>query len=163
MILYIFLAAISGVFVILSMVTNSNLAKRVGVLQSTLVNYTMGLGAMLILALLFGQYSDLTAEKMSQIPIWAFGGGLVGALIVMSSNVVIPKIPVMYSTLLFFIGQIVAGLAIDFFSSGNLPTAKVLGGLIVLAGMAFNVALDFRESRKYKMSSEEDAPVTVSQ
>lgn len=163
MILYIFLAAISGVFVILSMVTNSNLAKRVGVLQSTLVNYTMGLGAMLILALLFGQYSDLTAEKMSQIPIWAFGGGLVGALIVMSSNVVIPKIPVMYSTLLFFIGQIVAGLAIDFFRSGNLPTGKVLGGLIVLAGMAFNMALDLRENRKSKMSSKEDAPVTVSQ
>ena len=154
----IFLATISGVFVILSMITNANLAKRVGVFQSALVNYTTGLIGITILMIFFGDMTDLSLGYMKSIPIWAFAGGLVGAMIVASSNVVIPKIPALYTTLLFFIGQIVAGLSIDYFKFGTVETIKLLGGLLVLIGMAYNIYVD-QQDEKANRSDDEAAAI----
>lgn len=153
----IFLAIISGVFVIMSMITNANLAKRVGVFQSALVNYTTGLIGITVLMLFFGDMSDLNPGYMTQIPIWAFGGGLVGAMIVASSNVVIPKIPALYTTLLFFIGQIAAGLTIDFFQFGTVEAMKLIGGLLVLIGMAYNIYVDQQDEKSSTSRNELEA------
>lgn len=144
----IFLAIISGVFVILSMITNANLAKRVGVFQSTLVNYITGLAGISILMIVFGDMSLLKMETLSAIPAWAYGGGFVGALIVASSNVVIPKIPAVYATLLFFIGQIIAGLTIDYFQFGLVDRMQFIGGGLVLIGMAYNIYIDKEDEKK---------------
>jgi len=144
----IFLAVLSGVLVILSMITNANLAKRVGVFQSTLVNYITGLGGISILMLVFGDMSLLEVKILSSIPLWAYGGGFVGALIVASSNVVIPKIPTVYATLLFFIGQIIAGLSIDYFQFGAVDKMKFIGGGLVLLGMAYNIYVDKEDTHK---------------
>ncbi len=153
----IFLAIISGVFVILSMITNANLAKRVGVFQSALVNYSTGLIGTSVLMLLFGNMGDLSLSFLKTIPVWAYGGGLVGAMIVASSNVVIPKIPALYTTLLFFAGQIIAGLTIDYFKFGTVGNMKLLGGLLVLIGMLYNIYVDQSESKKQDCSNEENS------
>ncbi|WP_430882577.1 DMT family transporter [Fusibacter sp. JL216-2] len=144
----IFLATISGVFVILSMITNANLAKRVGIFQSALVNYIAGLSGIGLLMLAFGDMSLLQADTLSVIPLWAYGGGFVGALIVASSNVVIPKIPAVYATLLFFIGQIIAGLTIDYFQFGTVDKMKFIGGALVLMGMAYNIYIDKMDEKE---------------
>jgi len=157
----IFLAIISGVFVILSMITNANLAKRVGVFQSALVNYSTGLIGISILMLFFGDITELNIPHLSQIPIWAYGGGLVGAVIVASSNVVIPKIPALYTTLLFFVGQIIAGLTIDYFKFGTVERVQVLGGLLVLAGMAYNIYVDYNEEKSEDNIIEENDAAIV--
>ena len=138
----IFLASISGVFVILSFITNANLAKKVGVFQGTLINYITGLVGIACLMVFYGNVNDLSLANLSSIPLWAYGGGLVGVMIVASSNMVVPKIPALYTTLLLFIGQIVAGLAIDFLQSGLLDPIQVAGGLLVLIGMTFNIWVD---------------------
>lgn len=151
----IFLAIISGVFVILSMITNANLAKRVGVFQSALVNYITGLAGISILMIVFGDMSLLKMETLSAIPVWAYGGGFVGALIVASSNVVIPKIPAVYATLLFFIGQIIAGLSIDYFQFGLVDRMQFIGGGLVLIGMAYNIYIDKEDEKKIARETEE--------
>lgn len=151
----IFLAIISGVFVILSMITNANLAKRVGVFQSALVNYITGLGGISVLMIVFGDMSLLKMETLSAIPAWAYGGGFVGALIVASSNVVIPKIPAVYATLLFFIGQIIAGLSIDYFQYGLVDRMQFIGGGLVLIGMAYNIHIDKEDEKKIAREIEE--------
>lgn len=150
----IFLAIISGVFVILSMITNANLAKRVGVFQSALVNYITGLAGISILMIVFGDMSLLKMETLSAIPAWAYGGGFVGALIVASSNVVIPKIPAVYATLLFFIGQIIAGLSIDYFQFGLVDRMQYIGGGLVLIGMAYNIYIDKEDEKKIARENE---------
>jgi len=157
----IFLATISGVFVILSMITNANLAKRVGVFQSALVNYSMGLTGITILMIFFGNTQDLNFGHLTEIPIWAFGGGLVGAMIVASSNVVIPKIPALYTTLLFFVGQIIAGLTIDFFKFGNIPSMKLVGGSLVLAGMLYNIYVDQQNEKENKKENDMEEAAAI--
>jgi len=140
--LTIFLAVISGVFVILSFITNANLAKRVGVFQGTFINYMIGLIGFGVLMLFYGNVGDLNGSTLGQIPLWAYGGGLVGVMIVASSNIVVPKIPALYTTLLLFIGQIVAGLVIDFLKSGLIDPVQIAGGSLVLVGMVFNIWVD---------------------
>ncbi len=148
----IFIATISGVLVIMSMITNANLAKRVGVFQSTLVNYVVGLSGMTILALFLSNREMLSIEKFAEIPWYAYCGGLLGVAIVASSNVVIPKIPALYTTLLLFIGQIGAGLMIDYLRFGDVSIYKIAGGMLVLIGILYNVFVD-RRSEKAKIDA----------
>lgn len=158
----IFLAAISGVFVILSFITNANLAKHVGVFQGTLINYVTGLFGISALMLFYGNMTDLSMSNMSSIPKWAYAGGFVGVMIVASSNIVVPKIPALYTTLLLFIGQIVAGLVIDYMQSGLIDPIQIAGGSLVLVGMVFNIWIDRsdNQSKTRKTSDESDLPLT---
>lgn len=141
----IFIAILSGVFVILSMIINANLAKYVGVFQGTLINYLAGLLGMTTLMLLYGNMADLNPQTISSIPIWALGGGLCGVVIVASMNVVIPKIPAVYSTLLLFIGQISVGLFVDYLRFDLIETFKIAGVGLVLVGITYNNYVDQKQ------------------
>lgn len=143
----IFIAVLSGVFVILSMIINANLAKYVGVFQGTLINYLAGLLGMTTLMLLYGNMADLNPQTMTSIPIWALGGGLCGVVIVASMNVVIPKIPTVYSTLLLFIGQISVGLFVDYLRFDLIETFKVAGVGLVLVGITYNNYVDQKQMK----------------
>ncbi len=153
----LFIAVLSGVFVILSMIINANLAKYVGVFQGTLINYLAGLLGMTTLMLLYGNMADLNPETISSIPIWALGGGLCGVVIVASMNVVIPKIPTVYSTLLLFIGQISVGLFVDYLRFDLIETFKIAGVGLVLVGITYNNYVDQKQVAD-EMSSKNTAP-----
>ncbi|MBK5241736.1 DMT family transporter [Clostridium sp.] len=143
--LYIISAALCGCFIILSMIINSHLAKKVGVFQGTLVNYIVGLLTTILLIIIVRNFVDLSYNDYSKIPLWALLGGLIGVMVVASSNVVIPKIPTIYTTLLIFIGQIFTGILIDYFIAGFVSKGKVIGGVLILIGIMYNSTVDKKE------------------
>lgn len=139
---YIMLAFITGAMVILSMVINSRLGKKIGVLQGTFINYVVGLIGVSIVLLIKEGGIDISMHKIYGIPAWAYLGGVIGVMVVSVSNVVIPKIPTIYSTLLIFIGQIVTGIVIDFITVDTVSKGKIMGSILILGGLWYNFYID---------------------
>jgi|AntRauTorckE6833_2_1112554.scaffolds.fasta_scaffold04288_4 transporter family-2 protein len=142
--MYYLFAFTAGTLTLLSMITNSKLSTYVGTRQSTLVNFTAGLIVSIILYLLFQE----TTFKLISLPIWAYFGGFMGIFIVIISNIVIPKIPTVYTTLLIFIGQLLTGVLIDFIQYRELSLYKFIGVMLITAGLYFNFIIDKKDQLK---------------
>lgn len=151
--LYIFLAFISGFLVIISMIINSHLAKKIGVFQGTFINYAMGLLFSAIILLLTGSLFDITFETLTNIPLWAFFGGIIGVAVVSISNVIVPKIPVIYTTLLVFVGQLIAGILLDYFYGSSISKGKLIGGAFIIAGLVYNFTVDKKYITKNRVQT----------
>jgi transporter family-2 protein len=78
-------------------------------------------------------------------PFLALGGGLMGVAMVAATNLIFPRIPAFSATLLMFSGQALAGILIDFAAAGTFDLRKLLGTLILLAGLAINALLSRRK------------------
>lgn len=148
---YIIIAAISGCMVLMSMILNSNLSKKIGVFQGTFINFIVGAMLTFIILLAKNNLSDMTFSKLSNIPFWAYLGGAIGVIVVAAANIIIPKIPTIYSTLLIFVGQIFAGIAIDYFTGNFISTGKIVGGLLIVAGLTYNFNVDRKQSIKQEI------------
>lgn len=139
------LAMIGGGLTIISMIINAGLAKEIGVLRGTLINYIVGLSVISILMLFSKNTYNFNIASFSNIPFYAFLGGLIGVIVVSASNIVIPKIPTMYTTLLIFIGQIFTGIIIDYLKLSTISRGKIIGGLLILLGMLYNSKIDKKQ------------------
>ena len=84
---------------------------------------------------------------MSRMPLYIFFGGIIGVIVVYTSNIVIPKIPVVYSTLLMFSGQMLCAIIIDTIVMGDFSWQKLLGAVIVILGIFYNSKVDEKESK----------------
>lgn len=135
-------AFFSGCIVILTMVMNSRLAMKIGVFQGTFINYVVGFLFSILVLLINYKNVSLSVKTLSYIPFWAYLGGLMGVVVVSISNIVIPKIGAIYSTLLIFIGQLFTGIVIDFFIGSFISKGKIIGGLLILGGMVYNSHVD---------------------
>lgn len=140
--IYIVLAIICGGLTIVSIIINANLGQKLGVFQGGFVNYAMGLSVTLIIIALLRLTGNFQMDNFTGIPFYAYLGGFVGVMVVVASNIVIPKIPAVYSTVLIFIGQIFTGLFIDYIRIGNISIGKIVGGLIIIGGIMYNSYLD---------------------
>ena len=143
--IYIILAVLCGCFTIISMIINSHLAKKIGVLQGTVINYIVGLISTILLITIVKSSMNLTFSTFAKIPWWALLGGLIGVVVVASSNIVLPKIPTIYTTLLIFIGQLFTGILIDYFRVGFISKGKIAGGLLILLGLLYNSNVEKKE------------------
>jgi len=143
--LYIILAILCGCITIISMIINSHLSKEIGVFQGTLINYVVGLISTILLLIIVRDPINLSFDSYNKIPVWALLGGLLGVIVVASSNVVIPKIPTIYTTLLIFMGQLFTGILIDYFRMGFISKGKIIGGILILVGIIYNSKVDKEE------------------
>lgn len=148
--MYIAMALLTGVLVIMSFIINSRLAKEIGVFQGTLINYIVGLICSVIVWGFFIGSEPLNFGLFGNVPVWAFIGGGVGVMIVAISNIVIPTIPTVYSTLLIFIGQLSTSMVIDYFAGNEVTTGKIIGGLLILSGLMYNFLVDNRSAKQVK-------------
>jgi transporter family-2 protein len=48
----------------------------------------------------------------------------------------------LYITLIIFIGQLFTGIIIDCITIKTIPLAKIIGGLLVVLGLAYNLYVD---------------------
>lgn len=139
---YMIIALLAGAFIVFGRVINSNLAIKIGIFKGTFINYVVGL----IFAV--GYFAVETSAfnqgriDLSILPWWAWLGGLTGVLVVVLSSYITPKISSFAQTLLVFIGQLFAGIVIDYFSSGSVSIGKIIGGALVLAGLLYNTKVD---------------------
>jgi len=124
------------------MIINSHLAKIIGIFQGTLINYVVGLLSTIALIIIVKNSVNISLSSYNHIPLWAFLGGLLGVIVVASTNIVIPKIPTIYTTLLIFMGQLFTGILIDYFRVGFISKGKIIGGLLILLGIIYNSNVD---------------------
>ncbi len=140
--MYLF-AMFAGSITVFSMVMNSRLSLSIGVLQGVFVNFAVGLLTSFALLYLWFLFDNQVLDETFIMPPWyAYCGAILAIGIVASCNVVIPKIPVVYSAVLIFLGQIVMGLAIDSMLLGLFDVYKVLGALLIAGGLFVNAKID---------------------
>jgi bacterial/archaeal transporter family-2 protein len=137
---YILISIASGAIVVISRILNTRLSEKVGLLESSFFNYLTGLLSALIL---FSIIKDkVHFDELYTIPFWAYLGGALGIIIVILSSVVTPKMSSFYITLIIFIGQLFTGIIIDCITLKTIPFSKIIGGLLVIAGLGYNLHID---------------------
>jgi uncharacterized membrane protein YdcZ (DUF606 family) len=135
-------ALAAGAFPALSFVLNSELGRKIGVLRSTRANYIVGLATTsIIVSLVRPDLAALLRSVAAAGPFLALGGGCMGVAVVTSMNLIFPRIRAFSATLLVFSGQAFAGILIELVTGGNLEWKKLLGTLLLLAGLAMNTSV----------------------
>lgn len=145
MVMAIMAATAAGVLNVVTRNINSVLARRIGLLQGTLINYIVGLFFSILFLLLSREYLKFSFVSMRSVPSWAYLGGLMGVIVIVLSNLITPRISAFYMTLFIFIGQLFTGIIIDYFTTGRSSAGKIYGGLLVFAGLAYNLVIDKKE------------------
>ena len=138
------------------MVLNARLARHMGAIQGTFVNFATGsmsaIAAAIVVGLIVSRDAGLAGSAGSAAasgldPVrafagisspWILTGGVLGVAVVILSNRVIPRLPVFVSTALLFVGQIGAGLGLDFARTGCWNWRNFFGALLVCAGIVVN-------------------------
>lgn len=146
--LMILLAVLGGVLTTLSMVVSSTIGKKIGLIQSTIIHYIGGLIGGVFILIGLGSKVAPSITEMSRMPFYIFLGGIIGVIVVYTSNIVIPKIPVVYSTLLMFSGQMLCAIIIDTIVMGDFSWVKLLGAIIVVLGILYNSRVDAKENNE---------------
>jgi transporter family-2 protein len=111
---------------------NSGLGKRVGVIEASLISFAGGTLALVLLFFLLGKgqiAAALTAPK------WQWTGGLLGAFVVCSMIVSVPRIGVAAVMLGVILGQLTMSLVIDHFGLLGAPVMRF--DAYRLAGVVF--------------------------
>ncbi|HNW87009.1 MAG TPA: DMT family transporter [Candidatus Limiplasma sp.] len=116
---------------------NAVYARYNGLPMGTLANYVTGLATSLLVLLMMGQPASV--QPIAQITfrtVAMFLGGAVGVGLIQLSIYITPRMPAFLATLLIFLSQLGVGLALDFVLTGDFSLGKLLGGLLVLLGLA---------------------------
>ncbi|MBS6508459.1 MAG: DMT family transporter [Paraclostridium bifermentans] len=139
---YALIAIISGITNVISRSVNFVLSEKLGVYQSTLFNYIFGLIGSILILLISGEASQLF-ESTSYDANWlAYTGGLVGVAVVSLQVFLSSKVSSFYLTLLLFVGQLFTGIILDFILSGKISIWQVVGGILVIIGLSYNLYID---------------------
>ena len=117
--------------------TNASLGLQVGAVQASLVSFTGGFLALLVLSLIFGT-GDFSAAL--GVPAWQLLGGIYGALVVFSVALSSPRLGVSLALAVLMLGQLVGGMVVDefgLFLATQIPVSplRLLGCAAVLAGI----------------------------
>lgn len=138
-----FFAMLAGGITVFSMVMNSRLSRSIGIFQGVFVNFAVGLLTSFVLLYLWLVFGTNALNNNIVLPPWyAYFGALLAIAVVASCNIVIPKIPVVYSAVLIFLGQIITGLIIDALISESFDIYKVFGTVLIAGGLFLNAKLD---------------------
>lgn len=143
----ILLAMLAGVSIVLSRIVNFVLSEKIGLFQSTFFNYLTGFLGSLVLVVISGETFALFAPASYQGSWWAYIGGAVGVGVITLSSYLSSKISAFYLTLLLFVGQLFGGMVLDYFVSGDFSIKKVIGGVLVVAGLGYNLWVDSKNTK----------------
>jgi transporter family-2 protein len=137
-----FLSLGGGVSVGFSAVLNSQLGTRKGILHSTRANYATGLvTAALIFAAVRLPVPGILEAISTAGPVLALSGGIMGIVVVIAINLVMPRLPVFTATILMFAGQTVAGIFLDALRDGVIDPKKIAGTAILIVGLVVDTVL----------------------
>jgi bacterial/archaeal transporter family-2 protein len=106
------LALIGGMALAAQGQINGGLGKKIGVIESSFMNFAVGALVLLFILLFFGN-GNISA--VSTVPKWQIIGGLLGSFFVMIQVIVVPKIGVSATFMAVIAGQIILSVVIDHF------------------------------------------------
>lgn len=154
--LYILAALFAGVSVVITRIFNAKIAEELGTIEGTYINYLTGIVGAFIFFLISKEYVDLSGTNYSNLPIYAYFGGAIGILVVVLSNYATPKVSSFSLSLLVFIGQLFIGILIDFISYGEVSMWKIVGGILILLGLIYNIKVEKEEIDEEKIEVENE-------
>jgi len=140
--IYIIISILAGVTIVIGRTINSNLAERIGIFQGTFFNYVVGLLFSIIFLIFSKETFPSSFSNFQSIPFLAYLGGLLGVITIVVSNYMTPRISSFYLTLFIFIGQLFTGIIIDYITLGTVSMGKIIGGILVLIGLTYNLIVD---------------------
>lgn len=145
--LYIFPSILAGILTMVQMVYNSSLAKAKGPFYSARMNVLSGLAGAILYAFIFFPETTISGFRAMRDAsfLTMVMGGLLACIVVVNTNIVIPRIPAVYSALLLSSGQILAALAVDYVLYETFTPVLLYGTLITLVGIA--VSMEKKASR----------------
>lgn len=117
---------------------NATLGRTVGSpLWASVANFTIGLVALVACVLAFG--ARYTPGSISQVPAWAWFGGLLGAAYVASVTILGPRLGGVALLALVLAGQLGAALIVDQFGVLGFPRVpitptRLLGAALLVTG-----------------------------
>ncbi len=136
-------AVFSGITIVLARMLGARLAQSCGAPYSSLMNYITGLTGSLIAFLVTGAVVKSTFPAPGGSFTMYLGGAL-GLVSVYMLNRITHRLPATQLTLLIFIAQLFSGLLLDYFAIHKFSPGTLVGGLLVLAGLAVNIWGDRR-------------------
>lgn len=142
------MAVASGVSGVTSRLANAQLSAHTSPLGSSFTNHWVGLIGSVVL-LLIVQPDFVTGLQVSNVPWWVYIGGAWGVAMVMLWNIAGLKVSAFQLTLLSFVGQVFAGIALDLLVGNGFSRQTFIGGTFVVAGVLLNMVTE----RKGKAAS----------
>ena len=118
---------------------NAELAKYINSpILAALVSFLVG-GVCLILGALIFKAPFPTLNQVTALPIWLWGGGMIGAAVVLGSILAGPKVGALALVSLLLAGQLVVSILIDHYGWLGFPIQKMniqrfLGVLLLVGG-----------------------------
>lgn len=135
------MAAFAGGMLPLQFAINAQLADRAGsnAIWAGMVSVACSTVALTAVALLtLDRWPRLSVIK--DIPLWMWGGGLIGALFVVSSTFVLPRVGAGVFVASVLLGQIVVSMTVDhngWFGASVEPVSmtRIIGVLLIFGGL----------------------------
>lgn len=127
-----------GATIALQAAVNAALARRVGTMEATLISVTITLLLMVVLlaaGLRSGKFAEITS-----VPPYLFVGGFLGAAILITAVVVVPRLGTGTMIASFIVGQLVAAIILDHFGLFghqriSVDLTRIGGAFLLMAGM----------------------------
>jgi transporter family-2 protein len=132
----------AGVSVLIQQALNANLRSELNsAAWSGFMSYFLGVGCMVLLAVVLRDPIP-SAHTISRVPLWAWSGGIFGAIFIALSIITIPKLGGAAYIALLVTGQMIAALAVDHFGwlgvqerpidLPRLMVALLVGGVVLI-------------------------------
>lgn len=131
------LAVLIGMLLPLQALINAALAKQTtGALFASLASFTVG--TLALLAWWLASRPAVEYAVLARVPWWAWTGGLIGAVFVAASTLLIPRTGAAALVCLVVFGQVIGSLLLDHFgvlhARQPIDTLRVIGALLVVGG-----------------------------
>ena len=126
----------AGITVAVQPSVNARLAQKVGIIESACISFAVGTVALYLLLLVSGRG---TFRGVGETAWWEWTGGILGAIFVSTTIVVVPRIGTAAAMAATIAAQLLAGIILDhfgFFGFQGTPVdaKRVVGVLLLLAG-----------------------------
>ncbi|WP_195989508.1 DMT family transporter [Clostridium sp. D53t1_180928_C8] len=139
--MYIFFSFLTGVLLVINMMLNVILAKKIGIINGVFINYlTATISSFDLCFIMLNSISSYS--YISNIPLIYFLGGGIGVLTTYLFNVIAHKVSPVHTVILRFIGQMFTSAIIDYVFLNIFSVGKILGCLLFLIGIILNAKSD---------------------
>jgi len=138
---YLVVALGTGAAIAVQTLANTRLRVALGTpLWAAIAQFIVGLAALVAIAIVMRQ-PPADTEGLSRMPWWGWVGGAVGALFIVVSIVLTPRLGTALTLATITVGQLIAALALDHFgwlgaSVVRLSPPRLLGAVCLLVGIA---------------------------
>jgi len=104
--------ALAGIAVAFQAGVNGALGKQIGTIEASFTSFAVGTIFIFIAMIIFGKGNVLLIKN---VPLWQLTGGILGAIYVMTSVLMVPKIGIGGVLMLLIIAQLSTSAVIDHF------------------------------------------------